>query len=109
MTLVAGPPLVQIDQDKYPSTSGNTVTLVCDVFSSLRVTDVYWERSVGGQFIAINVAVNPNKYGGVTITSPSLVVRSVTTSDAGEYRCVAVNIAGTGRDSTILEVQGSKG
>lgn len=108
MTLLAGPPLVQIDQDKYPSTSGNTVTLVCDVYSSLSVTNVYWERTVGGQFTAIDVTANPNKYGGVTITSPSLVVRSVTTSDAGEYRCVAVNIAGTGKDNTILEVQGSK-
>ncbi|XP_062603009.1 hemicentin-1-like isoform X17 [Saccostrea cucullata] len=100
-------PLVQIDQDKYPSTSGNTVTLVCDVYSSLSVSRVYWEREVGGQFTAIDVAGNPSKYGGVTISSPSLVVKSVTTSDAGRYRCVAINIAGTGQDTTVLEIQGN--
>lgn len=106
--LFAGAPLVQIDQDKYPSTSGNTVTLVCDVYSSLTVSEVYWQRAVGGQFTKIDVSGTPEKYGGVTVSSPSLVVKSVTTGDAGEYRCVAVNIAGTGQDTTILEVQGSK-
>eukprot|EP00105_Crassostrea_gigas_P045483 XP_019929631.1 PREDICTED: hemicentin-1-like [Crassostrea gigas] len=100
-------PLVQIDQDKYPSTSGNTVTLVCDVYSSLTVSEVYWQRAVGGQFTRIDVSGTPEKYGGVTVSSPSLVVKSVTTGDAGEYRCVAVNIAGTGQDTTILEVQGN--
>ncbi|XP_078326831.1 hemicentin-1-like isoform X9 [Crassostrea virginica] len=107
LTVSGSAPLVQIDQDKYPSTSGNTVTLVCDVYSSLTVTDVYWERTVGGQFTRIDVTANPTKYGGVTISSPSLVVRSVTTGDAGQYRCVAVNIAGTGQDETTLEIQGN--
>lgn len=63
---------------------------------------------MGGQFTRIDVTANPTKYGGVTISSPSLVVRSVTTGDAGQYRCVAVNIAGTGQDETTLEIQGSK-
>nr|XP_022324706.1 hemicentin-1-like isoform X9 [Crassostrea virginica] len=107
LDITGSAPLVQIDQDKYPSTSGNTVTLVCDVYSSLTVTDVYWERTVGGQFTRIDVTANPTKYGGVTISSPSLVVRSVTTGDAGQYRCVAVNIAGTGQDETTLEIQGN--
>ncbi|XP_065932028.1 platelet binding protein GspB isoform X4 [Magallana gigas] len=107
LDITGSAPLVQIDQDKYPSASGNTVTLVCDVYSSLTVSEVYWQRAVGGQFTRIDVSGTPEKYGGVTVSSPSLVVKSVTTGDAGEYRCVAVNIAGTGQDTTILEVQGN--
>jgi hypothetical protein len=41
------PPTVQVQQSSYSVNTGNTVTLVCTVSSSLPITNVYWQRNIG--------------------------------------------------------------
>ena len=54
--------------------------------------------------MAISSASNPSKYSGGTTSTPSLTIKSLTTSDAGLYRCKADNNVGRGEGGN-LEVQ----
>jgi hypothetical protein len=101
------PPTVQVQQSSYSVTTGNTVTLVCTVTSNLPVTNVYWQRNIGGSVTTITVSTNPNKYSGSTTTTPSITIFSVQQSDVGTYTCYGSNSVGTDQSSTTLSVTGS--
>lgn len=50
-----------------------------------------------------------NKYGGSTVSSPSLTISNAVVADEGYYVCYAENSVGTGQSSqTFLDVIGSK-
>ena len=103
------PPTVTVQQPSYSVTTGNWVTLVCSVSSSLPITNVYWQRNVGSSITTINSNTNTNKYSGSSTTTPSLTIFSAASSDAGTYTCFASNSVGTGQSSTTqLSVTGSR-
>jgi hypothetical protein len=62
-------PTVQVQQPSYSVTTGNTVTLVCTVSSSLPITSVQWQRNVNGGITTINSNTNTNKYSGKIMTT----------------------------------------
>ena len=99
------PPTVQVQQSSYSVNTGNTVTLVCTVSSSLPITNVYWQRNIGGSGTTITTT-NTNKYSGSTTTTPSLTIFSVQQSDVGTYTCYGSNNVGTDQSSTTLSVTG---
>ena len=102
-------PTVQVQQPSYSVTTGNSVTLVCTVSSSLPITSVQWQRNVNGGITTINSNTNTNKYSGSTTTTPSLTIFSAASSDVGTYTCFATNSVGTGQSTTTtLSVTGSK-
>jgi len=106
---VLDPPTVTVQQSSYSVTTGNSVTLVCSVSSSLPITSVQWQRNVGGTITTINSNTNTNKYSGSTTTTPSLTIFSAASSDAGTYTCFATNSVGTGQSTTTtLSVSGSR-
>ena len=100
------PPTVQVQQSSYSVNTGNTVTLVCTVSSNLPITNVYWQRNIGGSITTITTT-NTNKYSGSTTTTPSLTIFSVQQSDVGTYTCYGSNSVGTDQSSTTLSVTGS--
>ena len=104
--IFSDPPTVQVQQSSYSVTTGNTVTLVCTVSSSLPITSVQWQRNVGGSITTINSNTNTNKYSGSTTTTPSLTIFSVQQSDVGTYTCYGSNSVGTDQSSTTLSVTG---
>jgi hypothetical protein len=108
-SFVLDPPTVTVQQSSYSVTTGNSVTLVCSVSSSLSITSVQWQRNVGGTITTINSNTNTNKYSGSTTTTPSLTIFSAAQSDAGTYTCFASNSVGTGQSTTTtLSVTGSR-
>ena len=107
--LSKGVPTVAVQQASYSVSTGNTVTLSCTVTSNLAVTDVYWQRNIGGAITQIRSTTNTNKYSGSTTSTPSLTIFNADQSDAGVYTCFATNSVGTGQSSTTtLSVTGSK-
>jgi len=106
--ILLDPPTVQVQQSSYSVTTGNTVTLVCTVTSNLPITNVYWQRNIGGSITNIATTnTNTNKYSGGTTTAPSLTIFSVQQSDVGTYSCYGSNSVGTDQSSTTLSVTGS--
>jgi hypothetical protein len=98
-------PTVQVQQPSYSVTTGNSVTLICTVSSSLPITSVQWQRNIGGSITTINS--NTNKYSGSTTTTPSLTIFNAASSDVGTYTCFASNSVGTGQSTTTtLSVTG---
>jgi hypothetical protein len=61
-SFVLDPPTVTVQQSSYSVTTGNSVTLVCSVSSSLSITSVQWQRNVGGTITTINSNTNTNKF-----------------------------------------------
>ena len=104
---VADPPFVAVEQSLYYAQTGNTVTLVCNVSSSLPLTDVEWEKNSNGTITTINSNTNTEKYSGSSTNTPSLTIFYAELSDAGIYTCLASNSDGTGEsDMTTSMVSG---
>ena len=100
-------PTVQEQQPSYSVTTGNSVTLICTVSSSLPITSVQWQRNIGGSITTINSNTNTPKYSGSTTTTPSLTIFNAVSSDVGTYTCFASNSVGTGQSTTTtLSVTG---
>ena len=84
------------------------MTLVCNVSSSLPLTDVEWEKNSNGIITTINSTTNTEKYSGSTTNTPSLTIFYAELSDAGIYTCFASNSDGTiESDMTTLIVSGT--
>jgi hypothetical protein len=66
-----------------PCSGTTNISLPVYVSSSLPITNVYWQRNIGGSTTRITTAnTNTNKYNGGTINTPSLTIYSVQQSDA---------------------------
>lgn len=94
-------PIVSVPATHSSVTTGNSVTVNCTVFSKLIVTDVYWQRTIGGVISLIKSTTNTNKYSGITANTPSLTIYNADTSDVGTYRCFAANVFGYGNSYPI--------
>ena len=67
------------------------------MISNPPATNVYWIfTDTGGQTKTITPSTNTNKYGGITTSSPSLILYNAEFSDNGQYVCYATNSVGTG-------------
>ena len=78
---------------------GDQVDISCNVSGSPSATSVTWTREVNGVTTTLNLATN-SRYSGGTVTTPTLTIVNVQTSDEGKYRCSATNTVGTGQSST---------
>ena len=105
---VVDPPFVTVEQSLYHVQTGNTVTLVCNVSSSLPLTDVEWEKNSNGTITTINSNATTVKYSGSTTNTPSLTIFYAELSDAGIYTCFASDGFATGEsDTTTLMISGT--
>ena len=93
-------PVVQTLKTRYDVKLGETVTLLCNISSDTQLTKVYWEREkYGSQMI---IPVSPPKYGGSSVSSPSLIVHLADYNDEGKYTCHATNQAGNTQSTPVL-------
>lgn len=108
--MFTAPPTVTLTSTQFPVIVGNDIVLGCNVISNPTHTEVYWVfTNNAGQATTITSSTNTVKYGGVTIQSPSLVLRNADFSDIGKYICYAKNSIGTGNsEEATLEVAGRK-
>ncbi|XP_071166138.1 hemicentin-1-like [Mytilus edulis] len=107
LSVVGNAPSVTVGQG-YTIALGNSITLTCTVFATPSATSVQWNRITNNVPVAINVASNPNKYSGATVSTPSLTISNSVEGDEGYYTCQATNSVGTGTSTqTFLNVQGT--
>lgn len=94
-------------KNTYTVQRGNPITLECEVTGSPTHTSVYWTKVVNSQVVTLQML--GAKYGGSSVSSPSLIIFNAEDSDQGPYVCHATNGIGTGQSSqTYLNVEGCK-
>lgn len=104
---MTGVPTVRILKNTYTVQRGNPITLECEVTGSPTHTSVYWTKVVNSQVVTLQML--GAKYGGSSVSSPSLIIFNAEDSDEGPYVCHATNGIGTGQSSqTYLNVEGCK-
>lgn len=79
--------------------AGTNITLWCEVPTSSKATGITWINN--GSIIQIT---NSTRYGGGTISFPSLEISDVQLVDEGNYTCQATNPIGTGNQTVLLTV-----
>lgn len=101
----SGIPNVTIPNSNYSIGSGRHFVLECIIISTPDHHAVYWKKLYNG--IVTNITSSSPGYDGTTDSSPSLNITQVSTADAGQYTCFAVNIVGIGSSQvTTLTVLG---
>ena len=100
------PPTVTVSLPNYATKEGTTVTLGCTVVASPAASRVWWTR-VNSNGQNTNVDMNNQKYGGSSVSNPSLVIFNPSLADEGNYICYAENAIGQGQSTqTYLDVTG---
>ncbi|XP_071150587.1 basement membrane-specific heparan sulfate proteoglycan core protein-like [Mytilus edulis] len=103
--ITGGVPKVSVIKPNYTAGYGETVTMFCNMTSDPIVTNVYWEKEFNGSIIVIDNLTTGIQ--GISVDAPSITIVTTTTSDIGNYRCIAINDVGTGcSETTRLEVIG---
>ncbi|XP_071150591.1 hemicentin-1-like [Mytilus edulis] len=103
--ITGGVPKVSVRKSNYTAGYGESVTIFCNITSDPDVTNVYWEKEFNGTTIVINDLTTGIQ--GISVDAPSMTIVTTTTSDIGNYRCIATNDVGTGcSETTKLEVIG---
>lgn len=81
---------------------GGNVTLICNVTSTYsEVTSVTWK--VDGSMVDPQ---SEERFQGGNLSSPSLLISDLRTTDQGNYTCAASNLFGTRRAYVILTITG---
>lgn len=73
---------------------GTTVTIHCTANGSPTLKDIYW--LFNGKNMDIS---DSNKYSGGIVNNPSLSIKNLASTDAGEYHCGATNLVGSTNSS----------
>lgn len=82
-----------VDLSEKITQTDTTVTIHCTATvqsDSPAITAIHW--LLNGQTINISDA---NKYSGGNVSTPSLTIKNIASTDAGEYRCGATNLVGS--------------
>ncbi|XP_063441331.1 hemicentin-1-like isoform X2 [Mytilus trossulus] len=99
---------VNVPQPSYSANYGQSVQLVCSVSGNPPATSVYWQKVKNGVVTTISANTNPNKYSGVTLSTPSLTVLNTDADDQAVYTCFAENAIGRSQSQqTQLQIVGS--
>ncbi|XP_052106699.1 hemicentin-1-like [Mytilus californianus] len=99
-------PVVTILSTSYSVNVGNFITLQCIVIANPTATSVTWQRYINN--VATDISMSSGRYGGSSVSSPSLVISNTAISDEGFYICTATNSVGSGQSPQIfLDVIGS--
>lgn len=107
--ILKGIPTVNVPVPNYTVNRGASVTLECQYSANPAATSVSWEKIVNGQTTDVILTNVNNKYGGSSVSSPSLIVNAAEESDQASYICKVTNAIGTGiSTATNLDVVGSK-
>lgn len=93
-------PIVTVKKNLYCVKAGDCLTIECDIFSECGLKSVWWQKFVGSTITIIRSKLADKKYNFIP-ARPSLTIYSTEASDAGQYICCAVNIAGENH-STIV-------
>lgn len=100
---------MNVPQPSYSANYGQSVQLVCSVSGNPPATSVYWQKVKNGVVTTISANTNPNKYSGVTLSTPSLTVLNTDADDQAVYTCFAENAIGRSQSQqTQLQIVGSK-
>lgn len=100
-------PSITLRNTSYSVSVGDPVTLACDYNSSPAPTAITWQRIQNAQSTNINVL--DSRYGGGTVVTPYLTIRTTLLSDAGVYTCSVTNQVGTTTSNPIfLFINGSE-
>lgn len=82
----------------YVSKVNNSVTLQCLIKDDLSNRNIYWTKW------SHPVDTNSWKYSGGNLTNPSLTIKNVELSDAGNYVCHLSTSFGNSEDAVDLKV-----
>ncbi|XP_076088633.1 cell adhesion molecule CEACAM5-like [Mytilus galloprovincialis] len=92
-------PYISITADLLQVKYGEKVHISCVVNAIPPANEIYWEKELNGIKYVINTGTTGTD--GITVTNPSLILIHATDSDAGLYKCFAVNEFGMGYSSAI--------
>lgn len=86
-----------------PANWGEQVSVTCSIVKGDHPMEIGWTHN--------NQEINPASYPDISITNNGkkvslLLIDSVTARHAGEYTCVASNLAGSRSHSAVLAVNG---
>ncbi|XP_071180644.1 neural cell adhesion molecule 1-like isoform X2 [Mytilus edulis] len=91
-------PIVNVSKT-ITAKAGTNTTMWCEVSTSSKAIGISWIKN--GRIIQIT---NSTKYGGGTISSPSLEISNVQQAEEGNYTCLATNPIGTGNQTVFLAI-----
>ncbi|XP_035828095.1 hemicentin-1 [Aplysia californica] len=77
---------------------GGVIQLTCIVSANPAPTSFSWTLSGVG---SVGSTVDPSKYSGGTLADPTLLIRSASSSDSGQYVCAAENAVGTSASDPV--------
>ncbi|XP_063409250.1 adhesion G protein-coupled receptor F5-like isoform X2 [Mytilus trossulus] len=95
-------PNVSLNTTSYTIPAGSSVSLECTVSSQSTITSVFWTKYTDTDTSRRINSTGTNKYRGGTPDTPSLTISKAVLSDAGQYRCSAVNRDGTGHSTSKI-------
>ncbi|XP_063419887.1 uncharacterized protein LOC134705045 [Mytilus trossulus] len=95
-------PIVNTTMTYVSTQLGANINLDCSFDSMVDVSVVKWAfTDRNNVYREVNETTNSSKYGGSTISTPSLTVKSFSQSDEGLYRCIVENFMGPGTSHAI--------
>lgn len=85
--------------ENYVTKVGEAITLECLIKNDTSQRKLYWLKDA----INVNLYIT-NKYSHGTLNQPSLTIKNIETSDAGNYTCKLENQFGHSEDTVVLKV-----
>lgn len=83
----------------FQGTAGGSINIPCRYVANPAVTGVSWKRTKSG--VSDILSITGSKYGGGSLSQPSLTIYSLGSDDIAEYQCLATNVIGTGESEKV--------
>lgn len=101
-------PLVEIDQQEYLGNFKSSIVIECSIASpDSEIHSVSWIFHDIDNDLQMQIKAS-SKYDIGLYSNPSLLIKNLSVSDEGLYKCIASNAFGTGYSNwTLLKVQGN--